>query len=164
MKKRRKLITIILVSVIIIFLSLIIWIIWGPKDYDPFSAYSYQTVPTDVYEINALEGNVEIELPDSAREIYTYTTGFQDIFIMIRFEIYAYELSDFLDSTLCVQPLNSTSPGLQVLLASNPSWWEPHKSKHLEECYGKDTHSHQHVLVDMTDSEIYIVYVSNSVY
>ncbi len=164
MINRRKLVTIVSISALLICSSLLIWIIWSLRDYDPFSAYSYQSVPTDIYEINALEGNAEIKLPDSAREIYTYTTGFRDIFVMTRFEMHAYELPEFLDSTLCVQPLKSTSPGLQDQLDSNPSWWKPHQSKHLEECYGEDTHSHQHVLVDMTDSEIYIVYVSNSVY
>ena len=129
-----------------------------------FSSCSYQAVPTDMPEILAIEGNAGIIFPDSTREVYAYTTGLRDIFVMARFEIDADELDVFVGSTLCSQALSIASEGAYQKLEGNPSWWEPYKSTHLEECYGEAERSRQHILVDMTDTETYIVYVTTSTY
>jgi hypothetical protein len=160
----RKIILVIALAILVVCLGGFVWLLWSLRNFDPFTSSTYQPVPTDTYEIAVLEGNADIKLPESAREIYTYTTGFREIFVMSRFEIDANELEEFIDSTLCTQPLERTSPRLQPKLEGNPSWWTPYTAEHLEECYGENEHSHQHVLVDMTASDIYIVYVSNSVY
>jgi hypothetical protein len=72
---------------------------------ESFESLSYQPVPTNIPEISAIEGNAEIKLPPSAHEIHAYTTGMRDIFIMVRFSMNASELPEFMDSTLCTQPL-----------------------------------------------------------
>ena len=79
---------------------LIFWISSLLKDANPFTAYDYQPVPTNTYQIAAIEGNAEIKIPPSAREIYSYTTGFREISIMVRFTINADELSAFMENTL----------------------------------------------------------------
>ena len=58
-------------------------------------------------EISAIEGNAEIKVSPSAHEIDAYTTGLQDIFIMVRFSMDANELPEFMETTLCEQPLGA---------------------------------------------------------
>ncbi len=134
-------------------------------DYIPvesFEAHSYQPVLTDIPEISAIEGNADIKFPPSAHEIYAYTTGLRDIFIMVRFSMQSSELSEFMGNTLCNQSLSKSAPSSQEQLQNDPDWWTPNKAQHLEECSGEEGHSHQYVLIDMTNEEIYIVYVSTS--
>jgi hypothetical protein len=122
---------------------------------------SYQPVPTDV---SAIEADADIKLPPSAREIYSYLSGFRYVDTLVRFSMKAEELDQFLAVSLCDQPLAPISPASEPKLEGNPTWWVPFKAKMLEECYGKNEHSHQHILVDQTDSNIYIIYVSDSTY
>lgn len=125
-------------------------------------AISYQSIPTDMPEISAIEGNAEIKLPPSAHEIHAYTTGLQDIFIMVRFSMAASELPEFMKTTLCHQPLVNKS--LPQTAGSRFDWWVPDQAKYAEHCSGENEHSHQQVIVDMSDEEVYIVYVSTSTY
>jgi hypothetical protein len=134
---------------------------------DPLSAYSYQAVPTNTYELSAIEGNAEIKLPSSAREIYAYTSGFQDIFIMVRFTVDPEELSEFMKNALCTESLRQVSPQRQEKLSGDPSWWELARAEHLESCSGVKEYSStqqckQTIFVDKTNPENYIIYVSTS--
>jgi hypothetical protein len=162
------------------------WLIWTFKDYEPFSSRTYQPVPTDIHQISAIEGNANIRLPPSAHEIYAYTTGFREISIMVRFSMDASELAEFMGSTLCEQSLveipqelyvqevdddilqlRLPKPGGAVPVTSrkfsgDPDWWLLHQAQYAEECYGKNKYSHQHILIDMSEQDVYIVYVSNS--
>ena len=124
-------------------------------------ATSYQPVPTNMPEILAMEGNAEIKLPPSAHEIYTYTTGMRDIFIMVRFSMNASELPEFMDSTLCDQPL-AKSPGGQETVEDRFDWWIPDQAEYSETCSGEKEISHQQIIIDMSDKDVYIVYVSTS--
>ena len=126
-------------------------------------AHSYQPIPTNMPEILAIEGNADIKFPPSAHEIYAYTTGFQDIFIMVRFSMQASELTEFLDSTLCTQPLVKSSTS-QNSSGDNFDWWTPDQAQYSEECFGENEHSHQQIIIDMSDKEVFIVYVSTSTY
>jgi len=130
---------------------------------ESFESLSYQPVPTNMPEISAIEGNAEIKLPPSAHEIHAYTTGMRDIFIMVRFSMNASELPEFMDSTLCNQPL-ANSPGLQETVEDRFDWWIPDQAKYAESCSGEKEHSHQQIIVDMSDESVYIVYVSTSTY
>ena len=114
-------------------------------------------------EISAIEGNAEIKLPPSAHEIHAYTTGMRDIFIMVRFSMNASELPEFMDSTLCNQPLTN-SPGLQETVEDRFDWWIPDQAEYAESCSGEKEHSHQQIIIDMSDKSVYIVYVSTSTY
>lgn len=141
----------------------ILWAVWQLKNYEPFTARDYYPSRSDSYETSIIEDNANIILPPSAREIYAYTTGFQDIFIQVRFSTNADELDEFMTSTLCQEPLRkielepSTYDGIS-------GWWTPDQAEHLKGCTGNKDHSHQTVMVDMTDPSVYIVFVSNSTY
>ena len=137
------------------------------KDIDPFTAYDYQPVPTNTYQIAAIEGNAEIKIPPSAREIYSYTTGFREISIMARFTIKADELSAFMENTLCKEPLHQISPSAQRNHSNDQTWWEPNLASHLEGCssvkeLSPTAHVGQEILIDMTNPNNYIIYVSTS--
>jgi hypothetical protein len=128
---------------------------------ESFESLSYQPVPTDIPAIEAIEGNAEIKLPPSAHEIHAYTTGMRDIDIMVRFTMSASELTQFMSSTLCVDPLVKSVP---QTAEKRFDWWAPDQAKYAEQCSGEKEHSHQQVIVDMSDKEVYIVYVSTSTY
>ena len=128
-----------------------------------FEGSSYQPVPTNMPEISAIEGNAEIKFPPSAHEIHAYTTGMRDIFIMVRFSMNASELPEFMDSTLCDQSL-AKSTGLQKAVENRFDWWVPDQATYSEECFGEKENSHQQIIIDMTDKDVYIVYVSTSTY
>ena len=128
---------------------------------ESLESLSYQPVPTNMPELSAIEGNAEIQLPPSAHEIHAYTTGLRDIFIMVRFSMSASELPEFMDSTLCDQPLAKSTP---QTLENRFDWWVPNQAKYAEQCSGEKNHSHQQVIVDMSDEEVYIIYVSTSTY
>jgi hypothetical protein len=130
---------------------------------ESFESLSYQPVPTNMPELSAIEGNAEITLPSSAHEIHAYTTGMRDIFIRVRFSMNASELSEFMDSTLCDQPL-AKSTALQETTGNRFDWWVPNQAKYAEECSGEKEHSHQQIIIDMSDEAVYIVYVSTSTY
>ena len=124
-------------------------------------AYTYQPVPTNMPELSAVEGNAEIKFPPSAHEIYAYTTGIRDIDIRVRFSMNASELSEFMINTICNQPLEKVEV-VQNLTENNSEWWIPEKAKYSEECYGEKGFSHQQIIIDMSDQEVYIVYVRTS--
>ncbi len=126
---------------------------------ESFESLSYQPVPTDMPEIAAIEGNAEIKLPPSAHEIHAYTTGMRDIDIRVRFSMSASELSQFMTSTLCDEPLVKSVP---QTVEKRFDWWIPEKAKYAAQCSGEKEHSHQQVIVDMSSKDVYIVYVSTS--
>ncbi|MEP7136040.1 MAG: hypothetical protein ABI904_14010 [Chloroflexota bacterium] len=126
---------------------------------ESFESLSYQPIPTNMPEISAIEGNAEIKLPPSAHEIHAYTTGMRDIFIMVRFSMNSSELPEFIKSTLCDQPL-ARSTTLQESAGNNFDWWVPEQAQYAEECSGEKEHSHQQILIDMSDKDVYIIYVS----
>lgn len=128
-----------------------------------FESISYQPVPTDMAEISAIEGNGNIELPASAHEIHAYTTGLRDIFIMVRFSMNASELVEFMSSTLCDYPLASSAVPKETV-ESQFDWWVPEQASYSEGCFGAKGHSHQQITIDMSDKDVYIVYVSTSTY
>jgi len=108
--------------------------------------------------ISSIEGNAEFKFPPSSRDIYAYTTGFRDIFIQTRFTMDATDLQEFVVSTRCDEPLKT----LEIPLASSSSkfsWWKLSEAEKAEGCSGSTEHFGQMVYVDMTDPEIYIVYV-----
>jgi hypothetical protein len=125
---------------------------WSLKDHDPFVS--------DDADPSVIEANGEIELPPSAHDIYAHTEGFRAISIQVRFAMDATELSHFLDSTLCSEPLTGADPALQR--ESSLPWWRPMNAQDLWECSGKGGHSYQRILIDMSDPTTYIVYVSTS--
>ncbi len=144
----------------------IIWISVALKNFDPFTTVSYQPVQTNIPEIKIIEGNAEIKVPPSAREIYSYQGGFQEIFIMVRLTIDAKDLPQFLAGTRCTEPLYNVSPSEQPSHSFGQSWWEPNLAGQLERCQGGrssiSARYRQEILVDITNPEYYIIYVSTT--
>jgi len=130
---------------------------------ESFESLSYQPVPTNMPEISAIEGNAGIKLPRSAHEIHAYTTGMRDIFIMVRFSMNASELPEFMDITLCNQPLANTR-GVQETEEDRFDWWVPDQAEYAEVCSGEKEHSRQQIIIDMSNKDVYIVYVSTGTY
>jgi hypothetical protein len=148
----------------LICLFYVIQLAWALKNSDPLSSDTYQAVPTDTYELAAIEGNADIKIPARATEIHAYTTGFRDIDINVRFTIAVGELAGFMESSLCVEALQEVSPEHYGKSELSPSWWEPALAKHLEMCeiekeFSATQHTFQRILVDMTNPDAYIVYV-----
>ncbi len=147
-------------------LFFVIWLM----NFDPLSSYAYQPNPTDTYEISLIEGNADIKIPDSATEIYTFTTGFRDIDVNVRFILDAAELPEFMANTLCVEPLKEVTPSDYGKSEVDPSWWNDLRlAKHLEECkiekeFSPNEHTFQRILIDMTNPSSYIVYVQTMHY
>lgn len=142
----------------------IIWIVWQLRNYEPFTARHYYPSRPDSYEISSIESNANMKLPSSAHDIYTYITGFQDIFIKVRFSMSADELGEFMKSTLCQESLEQMGPILSSTSDGTSEWWIPEQAKLLEGCTGGKEHSHQTVMIDITDPSVYVVFVSTSTY
>lgn len=145
-------------------LAVTAWVAWQVKNYEPFTARSYYPSRPDSDTVSFIEGNAEIALPSSAHDIYAYTTGFQDIFVKVRFSMSADELDEFIASTLCQESLKEIQPGEQSAADGTSEWWTPNQAEYLKGCTGSKTHSHQTVMVDMTDPSVYVVFVSTSIY
>ena len=145
-------------------LATIIWIAWQLRDYEPFTARNYYPSRPDSSEVPFIEGNADITLPPSAHDIYAYTTGFQDIFIQVRFSMHANELDEFMQSTLCQEPLEQMEPKQPSTSDGLFDWWTPGQAEQLKGCTGSKNHSHQTVMIDMTHPSVYVVFVSTSTY
>jgi hypothetical protein len=141
-----------------------IWIAWELRDYEPFTARDYYPSLPESDEVSHIESNADITLPQSAHDIYAYTTGFQDIFIKVRFSMSANELDDFMKGTLCQEPLRKTEPGRPSASDGTSRWWTPDQVEQLQGCTGSKDHSHQEIMIDMTDPNVYVVFVSTSTY
>jgi hypothetical protein len=126
---------------------------------ESFEANIYLPDIENTYEISSIEGNAEIIFPSSSHEIYAYTTGFREIDIKVRFSIDADEIIVFLNTTLCKEPVIEFSPDRVSVFESDLSWWTPFQGEVLRECTGKSEYSRQHIIVDMTNADIYIIYV-----
>jgi hypothetical protein len=124
---------------------------WYLKDWDPFT--------TDEADPATINANAQIELPPSTRDIHVRVSGFREISTHVRFAIDATDLPQFLDSTLCNEPLAPTNPAFQEEGSGDLSWWRPGDAQRLQECVGKRTGFYQHVLVDVSNPDTYIVYV-----
>lgn len=126
--------------------------VWWVTHSDPFSS--------DSADPDFLEANTEIRFPPSAREIRAHTEGFREISTLVRFTMSPADLPQFLDSTLCSVPPALADPSLQPRGVGAPSWWRPMDAERLQECLGERVDFYQHVLVDVSNPNTYIVYVS----
>lgn len=140
------------------------WLKWQLKDYEPFTSRGYYPSLPDGDALSWIESNVEIEFPPSAYDIYTYSTGLQELFTKVRFSMSADELNEFLESTLCQEPLKDIEPEQLPSSVGTTDWWTPDQAEHLESCTGRKDHSHQTIIIDMTTPDVYIVFVSTSVF
>lgn len=140
------------------------WIAWELKNWDPFTTRGYHPSRPASHEVSFIEGNADITLPPSAYDIYVYSTGFREIDAKVRFSMSADELDEFMRSTLCQQPLRQVEPEQPPTSDRTLEWWTLDQAEHVESCSGIKDHSHQTIEIDMTDSRIYVVFVSTSTF
>jgi hypothetical protein len=140
------------------------WIVWELKNWEPFTAREYYPSRPEGYEVSRIEGNADIILPPSAHDVYVYTAGFREIDTRMRFSMSAKELDEFMKSTLCQEPLRWMKTRPQSNSDGTSDWWTPNQAKHLEGCNGSKGHSHQTIMIERTDVDVYFVFVSTSTY
>jgi hypothetical protein len=161
---RKKWLGVLALVSIVSCLAVIAWIARQMMNYEPFTARNHYPTRPDSNKISSIEGNAEIVIPSSAHDIYVYTTGFQDILTKVRFSMDADELDEFMVRTLCEEPLGEIQPKKQSAADGTSKWWTPNQAEHLRGCTGNNDHAHQTVMVDMTNTSVYVVFVSTSTY
>jgi hypothetical protein len=119
---------------------------------------------SEIEDISLIEGNANIIIPPSSQDIYVYTTGLREIDTQVRFSMKSSELSEFISSTLCTEPLEEFLPTPPTQEGRSFPWWIPDQALSSEKCYGENDYDHQLVIIDKSDAEIFIVYVSTSTY
>lgn len=122
---------------------------------------AFQPAPTDVYLIRAIEGNTEIRLPASAREIYSVSDGFREIDACVRFRLPVGDLAGFLQSAHC-QDLQPTTASNYACGSQDPVLKTPNPVTNLKGCTWAGEHFTQRVYVDASEPQSLIVYVFGS--
>ena len=135
------------------------WTLFQFKTYDPFIANDYFPSLPDSNEAALVESNASFRFPPSARDIYTYTTGFRDISVQVRFSMNPGELDEFLAGTLCQEPLQEIEVSPLAPSSETAEWWTPDQANRLQGCTGRNDHSYQRVMVDLTDPAVFTVFV-----
>jgi len=110
-------------------------------------------------DVQFLEGNAEIVIPDGVSDLHGFVSGLQDVTTYVRFTTRVSSVDTFISSTLC-----DTSPVLiNVPLASSnlylPNWWDLHQADNLKSCIGNSDHLHQEVYLSSSDAGEVKVYV-----
>jgi hypothetical protein len=106
-----------------------------------------------------IESIGRIQLPPSAAGIQARAGGFQDRFISIRFDMLPAELDTFLKATRYTPSISPTTKIPFQSLSDGISWWRPQDAQRFESGENFVDGISQAVLVDMTSTERYIVYV-----
>jgi hypothetical protein len=130
-------------------------------DSTPLSEFEYEEYAPDLSNrtmISSIEANAEFKFPQSARDIYSYTTGLRDISIQTRFTINADELPVLISSTRCKEPLQSLKTPVDGSM-SVFNWWKLAEAQVVMGCSGATENFGQMVYIDMSHPEIYIVYI-----
>lgn len=131
------------------------------RNFDLFTEENYYSVQPVDNELDYVEMNADILVPPSAHEIYVYNSGFNEIIIYVRFSMNASDLQDFLASTHCQDELEIIEPDVR---SGGLEWWRPDQAEILKVCFGREGPNRQTIQIDMSNPDLYIVYISNSVY
>jgi len=123
------------------------------------AAIIYQPAPTPGSDLDSIEADAEIKIPNSAREIHAMISGFRELDTWVRLDLPTEELTEFLSNTQCGTPLTPTDPAKFTRGELYPEWWQPNDAKQLEECSGGHAYLRQRVLVDRTNPDIMTIYV-----
>jgi hypothetical protein len=164
-KKRLRNLLLVLASV---FAAATVWIAWEQIRWEPSimeltASEFYALYPSDD-EGSHIEANADVVLPLSAHDVFFYTTGFREIFTKLRFSMSATELDEFLNSTQCQEPLRWIKSGPESDSDGTSEWWTSQQARYLKGCTGNKEHSHQAIMVDVTDARVYVVFVATSTY
>jgi hypothetical protein len=142
----------------------VVWVWWQVRNWEPFTAIDYYPTHPGNAALSYIEGNADIVLPSSARDIYVYTTGFREIDTFARFSMSANELDEFMESTSCQQSLKRVNYELGEMRGQISEWWTPNQAERLDGCNGSKGHIHQTIMVDRTRQDVYVVFVMASTY
>ncbi len=152
LERVRFVLPLIVVGLICFFLAVLGYWLWSSRS----DGMSVDETPSSRL---STEANAEIQFPASATNIYVQDRTFVDADIWVRFRMAPPDLSGFLSSTLCTQDLALIDPSLIPKEHSEPAWWELNRASKLKTCHGShDDFGHQ-IWIDMSSSDMYIVYV-----
>lgn len=148
----------------ILFVLIFVYWFWTIKSDEndvstELTAVIYQPAPTPGSDLEMIEGNAEIKIPPSAREIHAMTSGFRELDTWVRLDLPADELTSFMDETRCTSPLASVNPDNYAPLGGDPDWWQPYIATDLVECIGGHSYIYQHILVDRSNPKWFTIYV-----
>lgn len=117
----------------------------------------------EVYSIEEVEKIARIKIPDSATEIQVYgVTGWMDDMALIKFKLPAAELNTFLER----YGFHDLKPGYwSIQNDASVDWWpnwqpgsKPPIEKYLGGQFGQPGFA-QHILVDVTNEDFYVIYL-----
>lgn len=106
-----------------------------------------------------IENIGRIQLPPSAAGIQARAGGFQDRFISIRFDMLPAELASFLKATRYTPSISPTTKLPFQSISNDAPWWRPQDAQRFEAGENFVDGVSQTILVDMTSTERYIVYI-----
>jgi hypothetical protein len=106
-----------------------------------------------------IESLGRIQLPPSAAGIHARAGGFQDRFILIRFDMLPAELDAFLKATRYTPSISTATTIPFQSISNDAPWWRPQDAQRFEAGENFVDGISQTILVDMTSAERYIVYV-----
>jgi hypothetical protein len=109
----------------------------------------------------AFEERLELDLPESSRDIRLASDGFQDPIYQIRFTIDPTDLPAIERSPGCggLLPQAGSAPR-ESLTTVEVDWWQPEEASSYRQCVGIDSHQRvQHILVDESDPAAADVYI-----
>ncbi|NOK62296.1 MAG: hypothetical protein GFH27_549331n35 [Chloroflexi bacterium AL-W] len=115
--------------------------------------------PTEDVTPAQIESIARITLPPSADDLHAQLQGFQDNLIHVRFTMNADELPQFLASSRCPSLTPATDIPFQESITPDTTWWTPETAQTFETCNDFVDGIGQTIMVDMTESQSYQVYV-----
>ena len=126
----------------------------------------FRSAGTDVSDLRVeqIEQFAALDLPESATDIRSNLSGFQDLFLRVRFALPASELPGFLTGTQFEEPLAAGAVPNLIAGEWERPWWQPDQARQFvvgETTFERPTGGrlYEHLLVDTTDPDTYIVYL-----
>ena len=130
------------------------WIGWRALASNPLLAGDTESLSSA-----EIESIGRIKLPPSAAGIQASAGGFQDRFISIRFDMEPADLEEFLLGTRYMPAISPTAELPFQALGQAPPWWRPQDAQRFAAGTSFVDGISQAVLVDLTNTERYTVYI-----
>lgn len=117
-----------------------------------------QAQPSTTAEIASI---ARISIPASASNIHAHAAGFQDRYIYVRFDLPPADLNSFLGVTRYTPAVSESSAiPFQESIEPDETWWKPRSATRFLSGTNFVDGISQSVLIDISNPELYIVYVS----
>lgn len=143
-------------QILFLFIALLVSSCTSTNSIAPTPASEFET---DTQDREVLEGSTEIQIPEQAFDLYGHIDGFRDIDTEIRFIIASSDFDKFLESTSCKLPLATDDVRALFQNQLDRLWWKPTNALKFKWCHVNKEHLSQNILIDITDTDKYIVYI-----